>query len=127
MQFHDSDEYRHSRDLRVLHSGPSLSREEGRIIFREMVRAEARNGHFTALRRKRLIQYAAALQLTPLDASRIVTEVCKEQSVPDPVEPPALYRFVESAARPEGWPAWAQVAAGVGAAFVILHFALRLF
>ena len=39
-----------------------------------MVKAEARNGRLSARRRKRIIQYAAALQLTPMQASRIVTQ-----------------------------------------------------
>ncbi len=58
-----------------VHSGPQLSRHESIEIFKEMVRAELRNGPLAARRRKRLIQYAAALQLRPLEASRIITSI----------------------------------------------------
>jgi hypothetical protein len=74
-----------------------------------MVRAEARNGRLSPLRRKRLIQYAAALQLTPLDASRIVTEVCCEIGAHDPGDVPGLYRLVETAAQPRRWPMGVQL------------------
>lgn len=126
MRFHDSEEFRNSKKVQLLHTGPSLSREEGRVIFREMVRAEARGGNLSNTRRKRLIQYAAALQLSPLDASRIVTEVCFELSVNDPLEPPVLYRIVESAATPQRWPAWFRALVAMIASMLIFHVVVQL-
>ena len=32
MRFHDSEDYRSSDRMQLLHNGPSLSREEGRLI-----------------------------------------------------------------------------------------------
>ncbi|HRX87577.1 MAG TPA: hypothetical protein P5572_21330 [Phycisphaerae bacterium] len=126
MRFHDSEDYRSSDRMQLLHNGPSLSREEGRLIFREMVRAEAKNGNLSNTRRKRLIQYAAALQLTPLDASRIVSEVCFELAVHDPLQPPVLYRMVEAAATPQRWPAWARALVAMIASMLVFHLVVRL-
>lgn len=126
MQFHQSDDFNRTQDLRVLHTGPTLSRDESRRIFREMVRAEARGGRFSTTRRKRLIQYAAALQLTPLDASRIVTEVCFELGMPDPLNPPLLYRAVEAAAKPHTWPPWTHAVGAVLGAFIAYQLLIRL-
>ncbi len=102
---------------RTAHTGPRFSREEGREIFREMVRGETRNGPLTERRRRRLIQYAAALDLRPLEASRIVTEVCQEQTLPD--SPPPLYRLVETAADVRRWPTWLTIALTLLAAFAV--------
>lgn len=105
MRFLDSQDYRRRKQVRLLHTGPKLSAEEGRTIFREMVRGETRNGPLNARRRKRLIQYAAALELTAVEAGRIVTQVCQEEALrrgETPIEfPPAAS---DAAAR--GWPAW---------------------
>jgi len=125
MRFQDSEEYRNCDRMQLLHTGPSLSRDEGRAIFREMVRAEARNGRLSDVRRKRLIQYAAALKLTPLDASRIVTEVCCELGVADTLTPPVLYRMVESAAAPHRWPIWVQAMIIVFASMATTYLLVR--
>ncbi len=125
MRFHESDEYQRHDDMRLLHTGPKLSRDEGRRIFREMVRAESRNGQLSDLRRRRLIQYAAALQLTPLEASRIVTEVCFEHQV-EVGEPPVLYRVVEAAAAPHRWPVWLKISIVLAGAFAGQYLLLRL-
>jgi hypothetical protein len=117
MRFHDSDDHQRQRETRVLHTGPSLSRHEGHNIFREMVRGEARNGPLTATRRKRLIQYAAALRLSPMQASRIVTEVCRECAQPTELAPPVIYRLVETAATPHRWPVWLKITLTLMAAF----------
>ena len=104
--------------LRTVHTGPKLTDSEGRQIFREMVRSEARDGQLSDRRRRRLIQYAAALNLKPLEASRIVTEVCQEEAV-EVLDAPALYRFVETAAEPAKWPAWVRIALPLAAAFAV--------
>jgi len=109
MRFLDSDEYRRRQRIDVLHNGPRFTREQGREIFREMVRMETRNGPLSPRRRHRLIQYAAALELTALEAGTIVTEVYREapwnETGTEPSEP-LVYRMVESAAAPRTWPVW---------------------
>jgi hypothetical protein len=117
MRFWDSDEYRHTDEVRLLHTGPRLSREQGHHIFREMVRSEARNGRLSPLRRRRLIQYAAALQLAPLEASKIVTEISDEVHA-EFGPAPWHYRLVEGAV-PTRWPMWVKVALTLLAAFVV--------
>ena len=100
-----------------IHTGPKFSRQEGREVFREMVRAEMRNGYLSPTRRKRLIQYAAAFDLTPIEAGKIVTEVYRE-TVQTNADAPVLYRFVETAAKPHHWPIWLKLGLAVLAAVV---------
>jgi hypothetical protein len=119
MRFWDSDEYRQSSGMRLLHTGPRLSPEESRTIFTEMVRAETRNGALSPLRRRRLIAYAAALQLTPLEASRIVTEISREADEARGIAPPLHYRLVEAAAAPHSWPVWLKITLVLLAAFAV--------
>ena len=119
MRFHDSDEFRRQEQIQLLHTGPSLTREEGREIFREMVRAETRNGPLNPLRRRRLIQYAAALKLTPLEAGKIITEVCRENERLRGQQTPVIYRMVEAAAAPRRWPVWLKIGLPLAAAFAI--------
>lgn len=105
MRFLDSQDYRRRKQVRLLHTGPKLTQEEGRTIFREMVRGETRNGPLNTRRRKRLIQYAAALELTAVEAGRIVTEVCHEEALrrgETPIQMPASSSHVVAG----GWPAW---------------------
>ena len=119
----------HGSDVQPLHTGPSFSHEQAREVFREMVRAEARGNMISKLRRKRVIQYAAALNLTSAEAGKIVTEVYLERGVPfggDGAESPALYRLVEASATPERWPAWLQITAAMTAGFVILAVVRQL-
>jgi hypothetical protein len=73
---------------------PCFTRSEARLVFAEMVRSEMRNGPLTSWRRRRLIQYAAILNLTPLDAGRIVTDVWYERRT-------QLIELAEAADQPE--------------------------
>lgn len=73
--FHQDDQPKPS------HNGRSFSRHECHQIFKEMVRAELRNGPLAPRRRKRLIQYAAALHLKPLEASRIITSISRAEGI----------------------------------------------
>lgn len=127
MRFIKSDEFDRTQDVRVLHTGPKLTKSEGRQIFREMVRAEARNGLLDARRRKRLIQYAAALLLTPLEAGQIVTEIANELGHPPIDDQPALYRLVEKAADAEKWPFWLPLLMGVASAFILFQIVRLVF
>lgn len=127
MRFLKSDEFDRTREVRVLHTGPKLTKSEGRQIFREMVRAEARNGRLDARRRKRLIQYAAALLLTPVEAGQIVGEVAEELGHPPIDDQPVLYRLVETAANADKWPFWLPLMLGVVSAFILYQIARLVF
>ena len=127
MRFLKSDEFDRTRDIRVLHSGPKLTKSEGRQIFRNMVRAEASNGRLDARRRKRLTQYAAALLLTPIEAGQIVTEVANELGHPPIDDQPMLYRLVETAADADRWPFWLPPLLGVASVFILYQILRLLF
>ena len=127
MRLLPSDDFDRTRDVRVLHTGPKLTPGDGRKIFREMVRAEARNGRLDRRRRKRLTQYAAALLLTPVQAGQIVSEVLAELGHPPPDDQPALYRLVETAADADRWPFWLPLCMGVATAFLIYQIARLIF
>lgn len=119
MRYHDSDDFKRASELRLLHTGPKLSRREAHEIFQEMVRAECRNGALSPLRRRRLIQYAAALQLTAVEAGAIVTQISQEMTADTGGDMPAIYRMVETAAKPAHWPAWLKVGVTLAAAFAV--------
>lgn len=119
MRFHDSDDFNRADGLQLLHTGPKLARRKAHQIFQGMVRAECRNGALSPLRRRRLIQYAAALQLTPVEAGKIVSEISRETAEAFNQDVPALYRMVETAARPARWPTWLKVGLTLSAAFAV--------
>lgn len=127
MRFHDSDDYDRARRLNVLHTGPRLTRAEGRAIFRDMVRAECRNGALSPQRRRKLIQYAAALKLNPLEAGQIVTRVSREVAEEFNHDVPALYRVVEAAAAPHRWPMWVKASLVLVATFVVDRLVRQMF
>lgn len=58
-----SDNHRHA-----------FSRSERQRIFREMVMAEMRNGSLSAMRRVRLVQFAARLGLSSLEAGSLISD-----------------------------------------------------
>lgn len=113
--FHQDDQPKPS------HSGPSFSRQECHQIFKEMVRAELRNGPLAPHRRKRLIQYAAALHLKPLEASRIITSISQAEGI-EPNQPTRL-QLLQAAgvetAREYHVPVWMKVLIPLIAAFLI--------
>lgn len=49
-------------------------------IFRAMIAAELRAGRLTPARRKRIVQYAAQLRLSAVDAGRLIDE-CREEAL----------------------------------------------
>jgi hypothetical protein len=109
MRFLDSQDYRRRKEVRLLHTGPRLTQEESRNIFREMVRGETRNGPLNHRRRKRLIQYAAALELTAVEAGGIVTEVCQEEAQRrgETVDrTPPSFRLATEGSTTSRWPVW---------------------
>ncbi len=94
-----------------IHGGPQFSRGECHEIFKEMVRAELRNGPLVPRRRKRLIQYAAALQLRPLEASRIISSISKATGN-EPARGELLSFFVpsdDSTDTPISVPLWVKI------------------
>ncbi len=113
--------YPFNRDdsAKPIHSGPRFSRGECHEIFKEMVRAELRNGPLAPRRRKRLIQYAAALQLRPLEASRIITSISRAVGHESPqMDLPFALKFPnDHQAAPKHWPTWLKVLIPLLAAF----------
>lgn len=55
-------------------------------IFRELIRAEIRNGRLSAWRRRRIVQYAAQLKLSAVEAGRLIEECRDELLVGDAPE-----------------------------------------
>lgn len=55
-------------------------------IFRELIRAEIRNGRLSAWRRRRIVQYAAQLKLSAVEAGRLIEECRNELFVGDDTE-----------------------------------------
>ncbi len=126
MKLVDSDDYRRKTETPVLGKS-TFTQAEALELFEEMVRAEAANGRLGKSRRKRLIQYAAALQLTPLQASRIVTKVTRETPEVSLSDPPLLYKVVEQAARPHKYPLWIRLSLILAVAVACGHVARHLF
>ena len=126
MKLVDSDDYRRKTETPVLGES-TFTQAEALELFEEMVRAEAANGRLGKSRRKRLIQYAAALQLTPLQASRIVTKVCSETQEVFSSDSPLLYKVVEHAARPQKYPLWLRLSLILTVAVACGHVARRFF
>lgn len=100
---------------------------QARRVFREMALWELHNGVLNARRRRRLVQYAAALHLSAVDAGRLIQEAraAFESQHPRPSTPddkPNL-RFRGDVSQPAAWPVWARLGlllAVVGAAELIL-------
>ncbi|MCA9252566.1 MAG: hypothetical protein R3E58_13265 [Phycisphaerae bacterium] len=112
-----------------IHSGRRFSRGECHEIFKEMVRAELRNGPLAPRRRKRLIQYAAALQLHPLEASRIITSISRTVGHESPqTELPKVFAFTnDEDASPAHVPTWVKVVVPLLAAFAVDQIIRGLF
>jgi hypothetical protein len=112
-----------------IHGGPRFSRGESHEIFKEMVRAELRNGPLAPRRRKRLIQYAAALQLHPLEASRIITSISRASG--HATQPPEFFKILNFPKDHEStqrhWPIWVKIALPLAAAFLIDQIIRGLF
>jgi hypothetical protein len=95
---------------------PVFTRQQARQVFREIVAAELRNGVLNIRRRKRLVQYAAMLELTALDAGRIVTDVHHEHRSSG-AQAPRILRFPKAAAQTrlprKGWPFSLKIGLGI--------------
>ncbi|GJM26821.1 MAG: hypothetical protein DHS20C16_32360 [Phycisphaerae bacterium] len=112
-----------------IHGGRHFSRSESHEIFKEMVRAELRNGPLAPRRRKRLIQYAAALQLRPLEASRIITSISRASG--HDTEPTDFLKLLvpqqDQDSPKRHWPTWVKIALPLAAAFSIDQIIRGLF
>ena len=80
MKLHGQPNEQPSTRAQFAQGNQAFTRPEARLLFREMVKGELRNGTLSQHRRKRLVQYAAHLSLTPLDAGRIVTDIYHEEA-----------------------------------------------
>jgi hypothetical protein len=101
-QFQDGDhaafEHRSTRPGR----GPRLTTES---IFREMIAQELRAGRLTRAGRRRIVQYAAQLGLSAIDAGRLLAE-CRDAALhsEDPRERRLALRVAREAAPPNHVP-----------------------
>lgn len=68
-------------------SGAQWTRSKRRDVFREMVIGELRCGPLTRMRRRRLVQYAARLDLSAVEAGRLIREA--QRAVQDEADDPA--------------------------------------
>lgn len=110
----------------VRRSGPTLNRWQRREIFREMALAELRYQNVDDWRRKRLVQYAATLQLSATEAGRLLEEAQKEldqefKAAEGELQPSLTYVDSQPAGSwRAGWPIFAGVAMLAGA--VLLNY-----
>jgi len=51
-------------------------------LFRELIRAEIRHGRLSPWRRRRIVQYAAQLKLSAVEAGRMIEE-CRDELLTD--------------------------------------------
>ncbi|MFQ5490443.1 MAG: hypothetical protein ACE5GE_06950 [Phycisphaerae bacterium] len=105
--------------------------DQARHVFREMVVWELSNGRLSAWRRRRLVQYAAALHLSAVDAGRLIQEAhdafnvqhSRPATSDDDADSRPTLRFRPGLSRPAAWPVWVKLlllAATVGAVELIL-------
>ncbi len=90
-----------------------VSRPELHAIFREAARWELTRNGLSGWRRRRLVQYAAALRISAVDAGRLIQEAADAadaerlgrvpQSAPPQPHPDAAGR----------WPSWGKLALGL--------------
>ncbi len=62
-------------------------------IFRELIRAEIRHGRLSTWRRRRIVQYAAQLKLSAVEAGRMIEE-CRDELLTDDDPVAAEHAFV---------------------------------
>lgn len=60
------------------HRSRPMSPHDLQTVFREAAKWELSNGSLSQRRRKRLVQYAAALQISAVDAGRLIQEAAAE-------------------------------------------------
>ncbi len=95
-----------------------MSRYERHKIFRAMTTWELSNGRLSTWRRRQLVRYAASLQISAVEAGRLMQEAVRAQADLTPEdEAPDLRPCPDDSTR-RGWPIWAKL--GTALAVVLL-------
>ena len=98
-----------------------LHKIETAEIFRGMIEWEIRSGKLTSSRRRRIIQYAAQLGLSPIDAGQLITTVCRDAMDNEPQD--LTLRYVAPHRFP--WLTRARCAILLGLLLIAEFFVLR--
>ena len=107
---------------------PSSSRSEARAsylsalhtrdIFRQLIADEIRTGRLTPARRRRVVQYAASMGLSAVEAGQLISACRKELlTSEDPAERHRALELVEPP--PERWPIALKLSIVVGLAILL--------
>lgn len=89
-------------------------------IFREMIRTELRNGRLSAWRRRRIVQYAAQLNLSAVEAGRLIVQ-CRDEALSG-VDPLTVVPALHLGDEPATWRSliWNVAAIVVGLAMILV-------
>jgi hypothetical protein len=95
-----------------------MSRFELHAIFREVVLWELANGNLSARRRRRLVQYAAALRISAAEAGQLIQEArqaldAELAAQAGQTDTPRLRLVTSDQQEQSGWPTWAKLSAAV--------------
>ena len=97
-----------------------MSRFELHAIFREVVLWELACGNLSARRRRRLVQYAAALRISAAEAGQLIQEArqafdAELVAQTGQADTPHLRLVTSGRQERSGWPTWAKLSAAVAA------------
>jgi hypothetical protein len=93
-----------------------MSRFELHAIFREVVLWELACGNLSARRRRRLVQYAAALHISAAEAGQLIQEARQAfdaELATQASQAPRLRLVTSGQQERSGWPTWAKLSAAV--------------
>ena len=106
-----------------------MSRFELHHLFREMVRFELHNGELSTWRRRRLVRYAAALEISAVDAGELIQEAVRAHESVQGLEPRSLadlHLLDEQDSEPsQGWRWYVPVAVMLAGAMLIAAGLIR--
>ena len=103
-----------------------MSRYQLHKIFREVVKSEVADGRLSPWRRRKLVQYAASLRISAVEAGELIQEAIRARGVEEigEEEPAPRLRLVPPARRT--WPIWAKLTAALAVVALIRLIVLNL-
>lgn len=99
-----------------------LSRYELHNIYREMVRWELSNGRLSAWRRRKLVQYAASMRLSAVEAGELIQEAIRaslQEAADDERDQLSLGRTQVDQVDEASWPRWAKLSLALVAVVLV--------
>jgi hypothetical protein len=105
---------------------PRLNRQQGRVIFKQMVTAQLEEGVLRFSRRRQLVKYARKLNISPFEANLVIAEAQYEAG--HLIKPDAKFAEeltydapadLKTMARPGRWPIWFKLSIALIAAILI--------